>query len=91
MSKLVWKHSRPETDCSTVDESANRFVPTPRDPKRIHVMLEKIREIWEANPDQRLAQLIINAAGASQSGQDLYYLEDDVLLHGLTSFDSLSN
>lgn len=34
-----------------------------RDPNRIPEILETVKTLWEANPDLRLGQLIINAAG----------------------------
>lgn len=51
-----------------------------RDPDRISIILDKIREIWEASPDMRLGQLIINVTGQSDN---LWNLEDDVLLDDL--------
>jgi len=47
-----------------------------RDPKRINRILERIREIWVANPDLRLTQLIMNTLNMNQ---DPYYVEDDKL------------
>lgn len=52
-----------------------------RDPKRIPVILEAIRVVWQANPDLRLTQLIVNALDARPN--DIFYVEDDVLLDGL--------
>jgi Ni,Fe-hydrogenase III small subunit len=50
-----------------------------RDPKRIAPLLAKVREVWEKMPDLRLCQLIGNCFPAG----DLYYREDDELLHAL--------
>jgi uncharacterized protein YihD (DUF1040 family) len=33
-----------------------------RDPKRIPEVLEAVRKVWEKDPDQRLGQLLLNAA-----------------------------
>lgn len=46
-----------------------------RDPKRIPVMLELVREIWERYPDWRLAQVIVNVSDSVAP----FYIEDDVL------------
>lgn len=51
-----------------------------RDPNRIPVMLEVIRQIWTANPDLRLGQLIGNSI---DDVRRLYYLEDDKMLANL--------
>jgi uncharacterized protein YihD (DUF1040 family) len=64
-----------------------------RDPKRIPKVLERIREIWERNPDLRLAQLVVNATkmvgheDASQSR--IFNLEDDQLLKGIDKLEQL--
>lgn len=49
-----------------------------RDPNRIPHILDKIKKLWEKNPDLRLGQLIINATGI-----DPYYIEDDALVQAL--------
>ena len=55
-----------------------------RDPKRIPIILEKIRKLWEAYPDLRLGQLVYNAAWDSrEKGVDVFYTEDDALEEGL--------
>jgi uncharacterized protein YihD (DUF1040 family) len=58
-----------------------------RDPKRIKVMLDLIRSVWEKYPDLRLCQLIINTRPTNldtiDSFEDLFYVEDDVLLERL--------
>ncbi len=53
-----------------------------RDPKRIEVILQEISNIWHANPDLRLGQLICNVI------QDpaLYYVEDKELVKLLKDF-----
>jgi hypothetical protein len=48
---------------------------TPRDPARIEPTLEAVRQAWKANPDWRLAQLILNAA--RRAGAEPFYIEDD--------------
>lgn len=47
-----------------------------KDPKRIEKILAIIREIWYANPDLRLTQLIMNALLMKS---DPYYVEDEHL------------
>lgn len=46
-----------------------------RDPKRINETLEKLRVLWELNPDLRLIQLITLAA-ANGSGDPFFWEED---------------
>jgi len=46
-----------------------------RNPKRIKRILKQIEDIWEANPDLRLCQLIGNCFAAG----DHYYKEDSDL------------
>lgn len=62
-----------------------------RDPNRIPQILEKVRRLWEANPDWRLGQLLINAidrVAPFPSGQRrFFYLEDEILGQGLDSLD----
>ena len=50
-----------------------------RDPKRIDVILTQISNIWHANPDLRLGQLICNFIPENM----LYYVEDDKLIETL--------
>lgn len=59
-----------------------------RNPARINGVLNKLREVWTRNPDLRLAQLVVNAAGATQPCPEVFYLEDDAFLRGLDSFES---
>ena len=47
-----------------------------RDPARIPVVLDAIRERWEKHPDQRLCQLLFNL----HQQYDGFYVEDDELL-----------
>ena len=53
-----------------------------RDPKRINVVLRKIKKIWEQNPDMRLGQLIGNVVDESA----IYFIEDDDLVKHLELF-----
>ena len=47
-----------------------------RDPKRIKRIVKLLEKRWEAVPDWRLGQLLVNCTFA---GEDLFYLEDDEL------------
>lgn len=62
-----------------------------RDPKRINKILEQIKEIWKANSDWRLGQLVINVMSSdSVSGlpmrpteNEIFNFEDDELINAL--------
>lgn len=47
-----------------------------RDIKRIKRIVKLLEKRWEAVPDWRLGQLLVNCTFA---GEDLFYLEDDEL------------
>jgi uncharacterized protein YihD (DUF1040 family) len=47
-----------------------------REKDRINRILNNIEELWIANPDLRLMQLLMNVL---QLNQDPYYVEDDIL------------
>ncbi len=51
----------------------------PRDPDRIPVILRKLEKVWRKVPDQRLGQLIGNAAGTD----NFRLIEDDEMLASL--------
>lgn len=53
-----------------------------RDPGRIAEVLKELEAAWRANPDLRLGQLVVNAAGKA----DPFNVEDDQLLAGLLHF-----
>lgn len=50
-----------------------------RDPNRIPHILHEVQRVWEAAPDLRLGQLLINCVRSPA----LYYIEDDELVHCL--------
>ena len=55
-----------------------------RDPARIPKILEKVRRIWEAEPDLRLGQLIWNAKMASRYHVfETDQMEDEMIEEGL--------
>jgi hypothetical protein len=50
-----------------------------RDPARIPAILDRLRKVWEAHPDLRLGQLVVN--GATVRPQlDPFYIEDEALI-----------
>lgn len=53
-----------------------------RDPDRIPKLLTALADAWRANPDLRLAQLIVNAC---PPGAAPYNVEDDLVQAGLTA------
>lgn len=60
-----------------------------RPPERIEPMLSLLREAWLRNPDQRLGQLVGNAAREPRAGdprgryRDPFEVEDDEMWKGL--------
>lgn len=50
-----------------------------RDPERIDKILNELREVWIANPDLRLAQMILNTSSHVGPSR-LYHVEDDELI-----------
>ena len=53
-----------------------------RDPKRIPETLHDVQRVWEAFPDLRLGQLLLNVVPDTA----LYYIEDEELVHRLLEF-----
>ncbi len=52
-----------------------------RDPNRILPLLTRIAAVWAANPDERLGQLVANAARVLRHGDcDPFYIEDEELV-----------
>lgn len=47
-----------------------------RDPDRIPIILDKLRNLWQKYPDLRLGQLITMFFG----NKDIFYIEDDKVL-----------
>ena len=56
-----------------------------RDVSRIEPTLAAVQAVWIAAPDLRLGQLLLNVM---RPGEDLYQVEDDVLLTRLQEFMS---
>jgi uncharacterized protein YihD (DUF1040 family) len=51
-----------------------------RDPKRIKTILKAVESEWSRSPDLRLGQLLANLL---RLGEDIFYLEDEILLKRL--------
>jgi hypothetical protein len=54
-----------------------------RDPARIDPLLDLIREVWTANPDWRLSQLVVNAIRPTEPCPQVFSAEDEKLEAGL--------
>jgi len=65
-----------------------------RDPDRIDLVIEELREVWKQNPDMRLTQLIQNvviygskglygASWATHTPPAFYNTEEETILLGL--------
>lgn len=52
-----------------------------RDPKRIPIVLEAIKKLWEIEPNLRLGQLVYVLTQFYEINEkDTYYIEDDELI-----------
>ena len=71
------KHSR--LPMNRMVERTSAMWNKPRDPARIGPVLEALAEVWRAQPDLRLGQLITIAAGQN----DVFNIEEDKLVAGL--------
>lgn len=60
----------------------------PRNPNRIAQVLHALQTSWEKEPDLRLGQLLLNTARSFNTDQDVFDLEDDVLLRLLQAAPS---
>jgi uncharacterized protein YihD (DUF1040 family) len=54
-----------------------------RDPARIEVLLELLRQYWKQNPDLRIGQIITNLSSSKRMSIDPYYIEDDMIINSL--------
>lgn len=60
-----------------------------RDPKRIESFLERLKKIWQKNPDMRFAQVLGNVYPCSPYDYiDPYFVEDDDYLQRIEDFYS---
>lgn len=51
-----------------------------RDPSRIDVICDALKDYWHRVPEWRLGQLIVNAIRPTPQYPDAFFVEDDVLL-----------
>ena len=60
-----------------------------RNPKRIDVVLDELREYWVKNPDLRLGQIIANCVRAydGRLNCDAFFIEDDIMLDILKKYN----
>ena len=56
-----------------------------RDPARIDLIIEKLRNLWKANPDLRLGQLLVNLIRPQEPCPQVFYFEDTDLLKRFSS------
>ncbi|QJW96151.1 hypothetical protein [Frigoriglobus tundricola] len=47
-----------------------------RDPTRLDRMIERLRELWHAQPDMRLGQLLVNVIRPGEPCPRIFYAED---------------
>ncbi len=58
-----------------------------RDRKRIPIILRRLEKIWEENPDYRLGQLITIATRPKYPCPEVFYIEDEDLVNGISLFE----
>lgn len=54
-----------------------------RDINRIPGILKELEQIWKANPDLRLGQLIVNATRPKDPCPSVFFIEDEDLVKGI--------
>lgn len=57
-----------------------------RNPDRIQPALDELAEVWKANPDFRLGQLIMVITRTGEHNPKLFYMEDEDFLKQLEDF-----
>lgn len=57
-----------------------------RDSKRIPKVLKELEQIWKANPDYRLGQLLVVAVRPTSPAPQIFNIEDEDLMLGLKAF-----
>ena len=60
-----------------VNASWAKKYPNGRDPARIDAMLAELRELWLADDQLRLGQLIVNIVNPREPSSEVYNVEDD--------------
>ena len=66
---------------------ATTGVMTLRNPKRIPVILDELRALWESHPDWRLGQLIVNLTRGCGLEYP-FFVEDDPLLETIKNWNA---
>lgn len=70
---------------------------TERDPARIDLVIEEVREFWKRHPDWRLGQVVVNATREvvahpelQQKGRyiSVFHVEDEALIEGLKRLEA---
>lgn len=59
-----------------------------RDKKRIKPIMAELTKIWNAVPDERFWQFLMNLSQRLEVDRDPFYLEDDVALSQLKALSS---
>jgi uncharacterized protein YihD (DUF1040 family) len=54
-----------------------------RDPNRIKIIMDYLREVWEDNPDWRLTQLLVNTGVVPNFPGTWYYYEDSEFVRNI--------
>jgi hypothetical protein len=62
-----------------------------RDPARIEVLLNALREAWLKDPDMRFGQLLVNHARLGEPCPEVFHLEDDQLLANIRDWMAKSD
>ena len=62
-----------------------------RDPNRIPIILERIKKVWESNPDFRLGQLICVFTRPYSPCNEIFNIEQENLLLGIERFENRFN
>ena len=57
-----------------------------RDPARIEAVLSALKEAWVRYPDLRLGQLVVIASKPKEPCPEVFYIEDEQLVHGIAAF-----
>jgi hypothetical protein len=59
----------------------------PRDPERISIVIDTLKQFWERNPDFRFGQLVMGIARTGEPAPKLFNMEDDEFLKHLIAMD----
>lgn len=62
-----------------------------RNPDRIPQIINALETLWKENPDYRLGQIIVATIKPLSPSPSIYYIEDDIILEKLLSFNDRSS